>query len=297
VTSAVHDKMADCCRTYVEFGVQDGTECTTRNLRENEGWTGLMMDGGNQNDTINLQKEFFTAENIADLFGKYSVARHFDHLTIDIDQNTFWVLHSVLIAGFRPRSITAEINRNLYLLDSFTVPYNPQKMWDYTNAFGASVGAFDKLFAAFGYQTIAVDQDQINIYAVDSAEIGAARLFSLEEVAAGVKRVLCTQLHPCPPEPTVYMEVPGNVSLARPREEWYASLPLWSLACSGKINGLPVLFTGMRMDTPEGATEEAILKLPPVPTVPLPKELSDATPCGTVSTINSVFAKFQAQEK
>lgn len=31
------------------------------------------------------------AENIADLFAKYDVLRRVDHLTIDIDQNTFWV--------------------------------------------------------------------------------------------------------------------------------------------------------------------------------------------------------------
>jgi hypothetical protein len=158
--------------------VEDGQECTTRNLRENEGWTGLLMDGSNANDAINLRQEFFTAENIVDHFEKYSVPHHFDHLTvcsghslrladfnvvtlsrvvgaqIDIDQNTFWVLHSVLLAGFRPRTIVAEINRNFHPLDSFTVPYYPSKMWDATNAFGGSVGAFDKLFSDFGYHLI-----------------------------------------------------------------------------------------------------------------------------------------------
>ena len=49
---------------YVEFGVQDGIECNTRILRENYNWKGLQMDGGNDNNIINLKKEFITKENI-----------------------------------------------------------------------------------------------------------------------------------------------------------------------------------------------------------------------------------------
>ena len=43
-------------RVYVEFGVEDGTQCNTRQLRE-QGWTGLLMDGSNENPSIQLQKD------------------------------------------------------------------------------------------------------------------------------------------------------------------------------------------------------------------------------------------------
>tara|TARA_Y100001935_G_C17281180_1_gene497571 strand:- start:1118 stop:1249 length:132 start_codon:yes stop_codon:yes gene_type:complete len=43
------------------------------------------MDGGNENDAINLKKEFITAENINELFEKYNVPESFDLLSIDID--------------------------------------------------------------------------------------------------------------------------------------------------------------------------------------------------------------------
>jgi hypothetical protein len=33
---------------YIEFGVEDGRECNSRLLREQHGWHGLMMDGGNE---------------------------------------------------------------------------------------------------------------------------------------------------------------------------------------------------------------------------------------------------------
>ena len=56
---------------YVEFGVEDGSECNTRLLREDRGWRGLLMDGGHENSTIGLSREWITAESIADLFRKH----------------------------------------------------------------------------------------------------------------------------------------------------------------------------------------------------------------------------------
>ena len=41
---------------FVEFGVEDGRQCTTRLLRERQGWTGLMMDGSHFNESINLHR-------------------------------------------------------------------------------------------------------------------------------------------------------------------------------------------------------------------------------------------------
>jgi hypothetical protein len=41
---------------YVEFGVEDGSECNTRLLRERYGWSGLLMDGGYHRPEINLHK-------------------------------------------------------------------------------------------------------------------------------------------------------------------------------------------------------------------------------------------------
>ena len=252
------------------------------------------MDGSNQNDAINLQQEFFMAENVADHFAKYSVPRHFDHLTLDIDQNTFWVLHSILLAGFRPRSMVVEINRNFHPMDSFVVPYDPQQMWDTTNHFGASVGAYAKLLSDFGYQLIAIDQDQINVYAVDSAEIGAEQVISLEEVVAGVQRhPLCSKIHRCPKVPTVYMQVPDNISLAQPRQDWYSQLPLWSLMCQegpgAQADGAKVLFTGRQMDTLVDPTEEAIKAVAAVAVQPIP-DLWGATPCGPVPSVNVAAA-------
>ena len=46
--------------SYVEFGAEHGIECNTRILREYFGFQGLLMDGDNENEAINLRKEFIT---------------------------------------------------------------------------------------------------------------------------------------------------------------------------------------------------------------------------------------------
>lgn len=219
------------CRFFVEFGVETGVECTTRHLRE-AGWTGLMMDGGNFRPEINLQQEFFTAEGIAYQFRKHAVPQRFDHLTIDIDQNTFWVLHAILYAGYRPRVIVAEINRNFHPDDTYVTPYLHNKMWDGSVMFGASAGAFDALFEAFGYHVVGIDQDQINTYAVHSCDVGEDRLFSKRTIASGLKRLgPCPGIHGC--LNGLWLQVDDVVQglLTQERQKWVDRMPAWQLAC------------------------------------------------------------------
>jgi hypothetical protein len=60
----VFQHIAPRSKTYVEFGTENGKQINTRNLRENFGWTGLLMDGSNENAKINLHKEFIFWDNI-----------------------------------------------------------------------------------------------------------------------------------------------------------------------------------------------------------------------------------------
>jgi hypothetical protein len=66
---------------YVEFGTESGVECNTRILRERYNWKGLQMDGGNENYSINLRKEFIMKENIVELFRKYNVPQNINVLS------------------------------------------------------------------------------------------------------------------------------------------------------------------------------------------------------------------------
>lgn len=190
------------------------------------------MDGSHEDPAINLHTEFFTADNIAQHFAKYSVPPQFDHLTIDIDLNTFWVLHAVLHAGYRPRVIVAEVNRNFHPADTFVVWYNETDMWTKGTWFGAAPGAVDALLEQFGYHTVGLDQVQVNLYAVSAADVGEARLFSMDEIAAGVKGTrLCQGLHKCVHDEWLEVDAAVVPLLTQPREVWYDLMPRWFIQC------------------------------------------------------------------
>jgi hypothetical protein len=155
-------------RYYVEFGVEDGYECNTRILREQFHWNGLLMDGSNENSTLNLQKEFITAEDINSLFDKHRVPVDIDFLSVDIDFNDFWVLKSVLDLGkYNPKVIAVEFNSHIPPSEARTVKYNATQMWDgFSHFSGASAAAFDQLGAAKGYRLIYCESHGVNCFLV-----------------------------------------------------------------------------------------------------------------------------------
>ena len=89
-------------RVFVEVGVGNGCENNTAFLLS-QGWTGFWIDGdtgflGALENREDLQKEclkylvaFATRENISALFEQLGVPNEFDLLSLDIDQNTFYV--------------------------------------------------------------------------------------------------------------------------------------------------------------------------------------------------------------
>ena len=153
---------------YVEFGVENANECNTRNLRENCGWTGLLMDGGYENKEIGLYQEFITAENINELFQKYKVPQEFDLLSIDIDYNDFYVWKS-LDEIYQPRVVIIEYNASHLPTEDKVVKYDPNAVWDETNYFGASIRALYNLGKRKGYSLIYANNQGVNLFFVKSS--------------------------------------------------------------------------------------------------------------------------------
>ena len=171
---------------YVEFGTENGSECTTRYLRESKNWTGLLLDGGNSNPDINLHEELISYENIVSLFQKYKVPMTFDHLTVDLDLGSFWLTQAILAAGYRPRTLIVEINRNFDqpLEQSYTTLNLPSSRYDIRTPsgqlhgfcyFGASPRAITRLAQHFGYLPIAFDEIGVNIFLVHTSEVGGLK--------------------------------------------------------------------------------------------------------------------------
>ena len=95
---------------YVEFGTQDGSQINTRLLRESHRWKGLLLDGSNENEKINLHKEFIRHDNILDLFAKYNVPIDLDLFSEDTDYGDFWIVEKVL-TKYKPKIVVHEINQ------------------------------------------------------------------------------------------------------------------------------------------------------------------------------------------
>ncbi|WP_052345046.1 tetratricopeptide repeat protein [Planktothrix rubescens] len=153
---------------YVEFGVENANECNTRNLRENCGWSGLLMDGGYENKEIGLYQEFITAENINELFQKYKVPQELDLLSIDIDYNDFYIWKS-LDEIYQPRVVIIEYNASHLPTEDKVVKYDANAVWDSTNYFGASIRALYNLGKRKGYSLIYANNQGVNLFFVKNS--------------------------------------------------------------------------------------------------------------------------------
>lgn len=149
---------------YVEFGAYDGYLCSnTRYLRESLGWKGLLLDGGFEDSSINLKREYITAENINELFEKYQVPSNFDFLSIDIDYNDFYVWLA-LNEKYKPKLVVIEYNAAHLPNEDRVVKYSPYYSGDGTNYFGGSILAMYQLARKKGYSLIYADQNGVNLF-------------------------------------------------------------------------------------------------------------------------------------
>lgn len=92
---------------FVEVGVGTGRECNTRYLREQLGWTGIMVDQMASNPAIGLHRRFLSAGNCIRVMEELGVPDDFDLLSIDVDGNDFW-LWRTMAARYRPRVVVIE---------------------------------------------------------------------------------------------------------------------------------------------------------------------------------------------
>jgi len=161
ILRAIFARIGPGTRYFVEFGVEDGTQCNTRYLAERQGWTGLLMDGGHTDPRRNLHREMITVENVVALFRKYGVPAEFDLLSIDIDGNDYWVWRAIATV-WRPRVVVIEYNASEGPDVSTSIVYDPAFRWSETNYMGASLRALATLGASHGYTLVACDSRGVN---------------------------------------------------------------------------------------------------------------------------------------
>jgi hypothetical protein len=152
-------------RRFVEFGVQKGFECNTAKLLI-EGWRGLWIESSSgsvaqirkhfedflRDGRLTLVEKLVTAENINALFSETGFVGEIDALCIDIDFNDYWVWKAIEVAT--PRVVVIEYNCALRPPLSLVVPYEPTRVWNGGNYFGASLEALVRLGRAKGYRLV-----------------------------------------------------------------------------------------------------------------------------------------------
>ena len=163
VLEKIFETIGTTNKYYVEFGVEDGSQCNVKHLKDTHSFNGLLMDMDYENEKINLEKEMVSSENINVLFQKYQVPKQFDLLSIDIDYNDFWVLKA-LATEYQPRVLVLEINTSIPPNEDKVISYDSNKFWDGTRYFGASLRAMTRLARSRCYTLIYVESTGTNAF-------------------------------------------------------------------------------------------------------------------------------------
>lgn len=167
-------------KTFVEFGVENYTECNTRFLLINKNWRGLIMDGSKSNmesvrhSDIYWQYDltaldvFVNCENINQLLVDNGFTGEIGLLHIDIDGNDYWIWDKINVVN--PVIVVIEYNSLFGVDKSWTIPYDAdfyRGNAHYSNLYyGVSIKAICALAAQKGYKFIGCNSNGNNAYFV-----------------------------------------------------------------------------------------------------------------------------------
>lgn len=181
---------------FIEFGVENYTESSTRFLLVNNNWSGLVIDGGAENiefirnDPIywqyNLKAEqaFVTRENINELFTRNGMRGEIGLLSVDIDGNDYWVWEAIEVV--QPVITVVEYNARFGPDAAVTIPYDPAFVRSRAHHsmlyFGASLKALCRLGEKKGYAFVGCNSAGNNAFFVrrDRLPSGVAELSAAE---------------------------------------------------------------------------------------------------------------------
>ena len=168
-------------RFFVEFGTGNGLENNTTYLLV-QGWQGAWIEGdpelareirnrfgGQLNQgMLKFSNNFITAQNIEGLFAQLGIPSQFDLLSLDIDRNTYHVWKA--LKRFQPRVVVVEYNATFPPDVEWTAKYDAKRSWNNTAYFGASLKAYERLGAEFGYALVGCDFSGTNAFFVAKSE-------------------------------------------------------------------------------------------------------------------------------
>lgn len=141
-------------KTFIEFGVVDYSEANMRFLLMNNNWSGMVINGSEENISklrkwelfwkydLTIVDKFITRDNINEIITNAGFSGNIGILSVDIDGNNYWVLCA--IKCIKPCILICEYNNTFG--EKVTIPYYEdfyRTNSHYSNLYwGASLGAF-----------------------------------------------------------------------------------------------------------------------------------------------------------
>ena len=182
-------------KVFVEFGVETYVESNTRFLLQNNNWSGLVLDGSQNNidyikqDPIywkyNLKAEcaFIDKDNINELIEKNGISGDIGLLSVDIDGNDYWIWEAIDIIS--PRIVICEYNSNFGDTHKVSIPYDKsfyRTSKHYSNIYyGASISAFEFLGKEKGYSLVGSNSTGNNIFFIRDDLLNGHKVLTSEE--------------------------------------------------------------------------------------------------------------------
>ncbi len=167
-------------KIFIEFGVENYTESSTRFLLINNNWSGLIIDGSTEN--INYVKQdpiywqhnlkavasFIDKDNINQIITENGIGGEIGILSVDIDGNDYWVWQAIDTVD--PAITIAEYNYRFGAERAVTTPYDPSfvrtQAHHSTIYYGASLKALCLLAQKKGYAFVGCNRAGNNAFFV-----------------------------------------------------------------------------------------------------------------------------------
>lgn len=183
IIQEIFNRIGAASQCFLEIGIGDGRETNTTWLLQ-KGWRGVWIEG-DRNATQRATREFarhlsdrrlvlgtafVTAENIAGLLDRAQFPGEFDLVSLDIDRNTFHLWQA--LGKLKPRVVVVEYNASIPPEQDWRVEYVPDRTWNGTNYYGASLKAFETLGKELGYCLVGCETAGANAFFVRQDLVG-----------------------------------------------------------------------------------------------------------------------------
>lgn len=181
VLAEIFDRIGTGGKTFVELGVQNGRENTTRFLLEQQNWSGVWIEADPEHcnsirdrfgdyitdGRLKLVEAFITSENINDLVENALGNANVDLLSVDIDRNTSHVWAAMKL---KSRIAVVEYNAAIPPTVDWEIDYEPDLVWDGSNVYGASLKALERIGRAKNMALVGCDPLGVNSFFVNCDE-------------------------------------------------------------------------------------------------------------------------------